>query len=137
MLLRKIILLSASAALCACSSGTPKALKLALEPSGGRIDLSESLPGEWGRVCVIPPYSTNEHASEILGIPLNIESKSSIYMLDSIALLVAMWGESVSGLFEVPRGGVDFTHLGGKCYRRGDARFAVPERGHPFATPVF
>lgn len=63
----------------------------------------------WGCVCVIAPYSTNEHAREILGVSVNIESKSSIYMLDSIALLVTMHGENVSGLFEVPRRSVDFT----------------------------
>jgi hypothetical protein len=105
-----------------------------LEPAGGQIDLSNALSGEWGRVCVIAPYSTNEHAREILGVPADIESNSSIYQSDSIALLVTMHGENVSGLFEVPRKSVDFSYLGGNCYRRENSRFAVPDEGHPFAA---
>lgn len=132
--MRAIFLLSLSVTLSACSDGVSKAGSITLEPAGGAVDLSEALPGEWGRVCVVAPYTTNEHAREILGIPVDIQRKSSIYMSDSIALLVTLQGEKVSGLFEVPRGGVDFTCHGGKCYRRGDSRFTVPDEGHPHAT---
>ena len=107
-----------------------------LRPSAGVVDLSAALPGKWNRVCVVAPYSTNSHAREILGVAVNIELRSSIAVLDNIALLVTLHDGEASGLYEVPRGGVDFAHLGGKCYRRRDARFSVPEEGHPLATPM-
>jgi len=107
-----------------------------LRPSGGIVDLSVSLPGEWDRVCVIAPYSTNSRASKILGVAVNIALRSSIAVLDNIALLVTLNDGEVSGLFEVSRGSVDFAHLGGECYRRGDSIFSVPRGGHPSATHV-
>jgi hypothetical protein len=134
MPISSIFILALSAALFACSSGTSKAQRLVIKPAGGQVNLTEVLPGVWGRVCVISPYSTNKHAREIIGFPVNIESKSSINMSDSIALLVTMQGQGVSALFEVPRGSVDFANLGGKCYRRGDSRFTVPDEGHPYAV---
>lgn len=87
-------------------------------------------------MCVIAPYSTNRHAREILNVPIDIEDKSSIYMSDSIALLVTLHGNAVSGLFEVSRSDVDFAALGGKCYRHDDSGFTVPDAGHPHASHV-
>ncbi len=133
MLIRKILFLSLSMGLAACDE-LPNATKLDLDPVGRQIDLSMEIPGDWIRICVIGPYSTNKHAEEILGVAVNIQQKSGISMLDSIALLVAMQGDMVVGLFEVPRGRIDFTKLAGNCYRRDDSKFAVPGEGHPYAT---
>ena len=39
---------------------------LVLDADSGIIDLAEQLPGEWQRVCILPPYSTNRTARELL-----------------------------------------------------------------------
>jgi len=109
---------------------------LHLHPMAGRIELSEALPGEWDRVCVLSPYSTNEMAEEIVGKSVNVELRSSIDGSDSIALLVTMKSGRVEKLIEVPRNSVDFAALGGKCFPREDSVFHVPEKGHPYASPA-
>lgn len=118
-------------ALAGCEGG-PLATQLGLAPVGGYISLKAALPGEWTRVCVIGPYADNEHAREILGTNVNIQTRSSVYHSDSFALLVTMMGDSVTALYDVYRKPSDFTKLAGECFARDDTMFFVPDTGHPF-----
>jgi hypothetical protein len=133
---RIVILFVSSALLVSCGPSVPTVTRLEVSPVSGKVDLSTALSGNWDRVCMLAPYSTNEHAMTVLGAPVDIESKSDINSLDSITLLVTMKRDGVTGLFEVPRKNADFTPLGGKCYFRGDSMFEVPAQGHPFATKI-
>ena len=105
-------------------------------PVNGVIDLAEAIPGDWDRVCVLNPYTTNSMAKQVIGIPVNVQMRSDIYSSDSITLLVAVDGEQVFEMVEVSRNVADFTPVGGTCFERSQARFNVTESGYRYARPV-
>lgn len=133
MMLRKVVLFTLFMILSACAREKPIAQKLDLAPQNGQIDLAGVLSNPWDRVCIIAPYSYNEDVQTLLGTELNIEARSRIDELDNISLLVTLQGDRVTGLFEVPRGSVDFAHLGKQCFPREKSTFTVPTKGHPQA----
>ena len=47
-----------------------------------------------------------------------------------------MKGVRVMGLFEVSRGNVDFSSLGGECFLRENSIISIQDRGHPHANPA-
>jgi hypothetical protein len=106
-----------------------------LKPESGRIDLAETIPGDWDRLCILSPYTTNRIALETTGVRINVEGRSDIYSSDAIALFVTLKANQAAALFDVSRKGVDFAHLGGNCYPRNKAVFSVPAEGHPSAVP--
>ena len=106
---------------------------LVLDTDSGIIDLAEQLPGEWQRVCILPPYSTNRTARELLGFDYDVESRSAIPASDGITLLLAVDNGTVVGAFEIGRRNIDFASLGAVCYGRSEARFSLPEQGWPHA----
>jgi hypothetical protein len=106
---------------------------LVLDTDSGIVDLAEQLPGEWQRVCILPPYSTNRTARELLGFDYNVESRSAIPASDGITLLLAVDSGAVAGAFEIGRQNIDFASLGAVCYGRSEARFSLPEQGWPHA----
>lgn len=118
-----------------CDSG-PLSTQLGLLPVEGHVDLSQALPGEWTKVCILGPYSTNGRAREVLGADVNIQTRSSVYHSDSYALLVTMQGTRVEALYDVYRTPSDFTRMSGECFKRDDALFFVADEGHPFAKHV-
>ncbi len=132
MLVRVTLSILILSCLYSCS-GNVGATKLTVLAYDGRVDLATLLPGRWDRVCVIGPYSTNEHAQEVVGASINIRG-SDIHTSDNIALLVTLIGDVVSGLYDVSRRPVDFTELAGMCFSRVSAKFIVPDSGHPFAA---
>ncbi|MBA6413392.1 hypothetical protein H2508_09745 [Parahaliea sp. F7430] len=89
------------------------------------IDLSMEVDGDWDRICIITPYSNNAIVQETIGFKYDIESKSSIDVLDGITLLVATNQNKVVQYFEVPRNNIDFSSLGLGCYASGNAKFKV------------
>jgi hypothetical protein len=106
-------------------------ITLEIDTSGGVIDLSNQLPGAWTKVCVLPPYSTNKTAKELLGFEYDIEFTSAIYSSDTISLLLTATDKSVLQGFEVKRSNADFSNLGAKCYSRDNAIFKVEKDGWP------
>ena len=107
---------------------------LVLDTDSGIIDLAEQLPGEWQRVCILPPYSTNRTAKELLGLDYNVELRTNIASSDSITLLLTVDTVAVVGAFEIGRRNIDFSSLGAVCYGRSEARFSLPEQGWPHAS---
>jgi hypothetical protein len=120
--------------LTGCADRSSESLRL--ETRDGIVDLAEQLPGEWKRVCLLPPYSTNRMASDLLGFEYNIESRSRIVSSDSITLLLTVDGRSVVDGFEIGRRNIDFSSLGTVCYGRGEATFTLPDQGWPHARHV-
>jgi hypothetical protein len=47
-----------------------------------------------------------------------------------------MKGVRVMCLFEVSRGNVDFSSLGGECFLRENSIISIQDRGHPHANPA-
>jgi hypothetical protein len=124
------------AALIAWFALLSKAETTSLQVSDNRVALSGSLPGDWDSVCILSPYSTSAMAREVTGTRVNVELQSSISSSDSISLLITMKGGRVMNLFEVSRGNVDFSGLGGECYPRENSIFSIPHNGHPHALPA-
>ena len=121
--------------LAGCDGG-PLSYQLGLQPVQGYVDLSHALPGDWARVCILGPYSTNDIARDVVGRDVNVQTRSSIYHSDSYALAVTVGDGDTVDLYDIYRTPSDFTRLHGECYRRDDALFLVAETGHPFATHV-
>ena len=113
--------------------GTHSSKPLVLDTDSGIVDLAEQLPGEWQKVCILPPYSTNRAAKELLGFEYNVEWHSSITVSDSITLLLTVDHGAVAKGFEIGRRNLDFSSLGSVCYGRSEARFSLPEHGWPHA----
>ena len=132
---RRVFLFILGLCLAACDSG-PLSTQLGLLPVERHVDLSKALPGEWTRVCILGPYSTNGHARDVLGADVNIQTRSSVYHSDSYSLLVTMRGNREDALYDVYRTPSDFSRLDGECFKRDDALFLVEDEGHPFATHV-
>ncbi len=114
--------------------GGPDAQLLEVIPLDGEIDLAKAVPGNWERVYILAPYTTNSRAREILGVPVNVARRSNIGSSDSIALLVTIQDSQVKGLFEISFRRANFTPHAGECFPKNDARFLIQSTGHPYAT---
>ena len=135
MKIRITMLVSLCACLTACSS-EPRAQNLSIEPIDGQIDLAESIAGDWDSVCFLGPYTTNGRARGALGVPVDVEGRSTIFSSDSIALAVTMKGDAVVDLFEIPLRPSNFAEHHGECFARSNAKFRVPVDGYPYASHI-
>jgi hypothetical protein len=122
--------------LLGCTEKPFQAQELKLDLSKAYVDLAETLVGDWERVCLITPYSSNEYASEVVGFHVNVEERSRISVLDGISLLVTVKNQNIEDMYEVPRKNLDFSSLGAHCYERGNARFTIKydKFGQPHAN---
>ncbi len=114
--------------------GGPDAQRLEVIPLDDEIDLAKAMPGNWEKVCILAPYTTNSHVNEILGVPVNVARRSNIGSSDSIALLVTIQDSQVNGLYEIGFRNANFTPHAGECFPKNDARFSIQSTGHPYAT---
>ena len=85
------------------------------------IDLSVVGPASWDRVCVLPPYATNQTAEKVLGFRWDAESKTSIAGSDGITVLVFVESQQVVAYAEHPRHLGDFSKLKPPCLPRSRA----------------
>ena len=132
--LQRVLIAAAIAfTVAACGSG-PDAETHSVRPVDGRVDLAAEFAGQWDRVCVLGPYTTNRRATEILGVDVDVYGRSQIASSDGITLLVTMNADAAAGMYEVALRPVDFTPLAGCCFSRSDAVFRVPEEGRPLAS---
>ncbi len=114
--------------------GGPDAQLLEIISLDGEIDLAKAVPGNWERVCILAPYTTNSRAKEILGVSVNVARRSNIGSSDSIALLATIHDSRVNGLYEISFESANFTPHAGECFPKNDARFLIQSTGHPYAT---
>lgn len=125
-------LIAAIAVTASCGSG-PDAETHGVRPADGRVDLAAEFAGEWDRVCVLGPYTTNRRAEEVLGVGVDVHGRSRIASSDGIALFVTMNADGAAGMYEVPLRPVNFTPFSGCCFSRRDAVFRVTDEGRPLA----
>ena len=85
------------------------------------INLAVLGPDSWERVCVLPPYTDNKQAEEILGFKWNSDSKTSIGGSDGINVLVFVRGSEVVSYTEHPRNKGDFARMKPRCLERKHA----------------
>jgi hypothetical protein len=120
--------------LAGCARSVPEAELLTLSVQEQQVDLGAVLPGVWGRVCVLTPYTTNYAAKEVLGVSADVTGSSRIALSDGIALLATLREDEVDALYEVASSNVDFASLGNGCYAQSGALFSVAPTGHPYAV---
>jgi len=127
-------------ALCGCSDPMSASIAEQLSASKGqRVDLGSAIEGNWDRVCVLGPYSTDADAAEALGFSWPAEALTDIARNDGISLLVFVREKSVLKFVEHPRGSGDFSNLRGRCFARESAKFvqiAHPTKGWPGLFPA-
>jgi hypothetical protein len=86
------------------------------------INLSQLGPPSWQKMCVLPPYTANSHAEQILGFKWDAEGKTSIASSDRINVLVFVRGEEVIAYAEHPRNRGDLSQLKPSCLARASAK---------------
>lgn len=115
--------LLAAGVLGACGQpSTSRAIAAQLEASGA-VDLRTAAPGDWDRVCIFAPCSTDEDALHTLGFPWPLTQNSGVWRSDGVSLLVFSRGEDVVAAVDHPRGDGDFSTLADRCFSPGQARF--------------
>jgi len=124
----KRVLLFAAAILSGCSGGgqdisASLAGKVA-HGGGDVIDLSQLGPSSWQRVCVLPPYTTNDRAAQILGFRWDAQGKTGIDANDTFAVLVFVQGTEVVAYTKHPRNQGDLSLLKPPCLTRSSAKVA-------------
>jgi hypothetical protein len=85
------------------------------------IDLSLVGPPSCERVCVLPPYTLNDQAKEILGFEWNSNHKTSIGGDDGINVLAFVQGTNVVAFTEYRRDKGDFSSMNPKCLAKENA----------------
>lgn len=89
------------------------------------LDLAEISNTDWDRICVISPYSTNQHAQKIIGFQWDVENNSDISGSDRINLLLFIKSDRVVEYVQHPRYKGDFTNLKPPCLPRENAMLAL------------
>jgi hypothetical protein len=77
----------------------------------------------WERVCIFSPYTTDDHAREILGFDWQLSLYSQIGSSDRVTTLVFADQKRVAYVVDYSREEYDFAKLGGQCLARDAARF--------------
>lgn len=124
--------------LVACDSPTSeisKNITRDLESSGGKsVNLAEAVAGPWEKVCILGPYTNNDHAKTTLGFEWDVESKTSITSNEGISLLLFLRDGKVTEYAEHSRSQGDFSNLTMKCFPKENAVFIQdpsPKKGWP------
>ncbi len=93
-----------------------------------KINLSEAVSGEWGRLYIFHPYTTEKMINDTLGFQW--DEKTSIHSHDGISLLVFTKNRKLVKYIEHPRNQGDFSNLYlEEGYERSEAIFIInPER---------
>ncbi|MUV14569.1 hypothetical protein [Noviluteimonas gilva] len=128
------------ATLCGCGDALSSSIADQFSESGRKtVDLASAVPGNWNRVCVLGPYSTNASAAEALGFDWPAETLTDIARNDGISVLIFVQGKSVLRYAEHPRRSGDFSNLTGRCFPRASAKFVQvdrPAKGWPGLFPA-
>lgn len=136
----RVFLLLILAALAACSNRDSSSIADKFSASARKsVDLAIAVPGNWDRVCILGPYSSDVAAAETLGFEWLAESLTDIGHSDGISLLVFAQAKTVLKYVEHPRGSGDFSNLTGRCFPRGSAKFVQvgqPVNGWPGLFPA-
>lgn len=87
----------------------------------GPLNLALVGPSSWERVCILGPYTTNEHAEKVLGFKWDATGKTSIGDNEGISVLVFAQARQVIAYTEYPRNKGDFSKMAPRCLSRNQA----------------
>ena len=123
-LLRPVVLVTLLAAGCQPSQDISMAVGEQFHNSGGTsVDLGTTVLGEWERVCVVGPYSSDASIAKTLGFPWPTKGRSTIASNEGVTLLLFVRQGTVTSWVEHPRASGDFTNISGRCFERSQAKF--------------
>lgn len=94
----------------------------------GPLNLALVGPSSWERVCILGPYTTNEHAEKVLRFKWDATGKTSIGGNDGINVLVFAKGHQVIAYTEYPRNKGDFSKTP-YCLNRNQANLIQSRDG--------
>lgn len=118
--------------LLACSEGrSPISEQITAQLEASKtspIDLSLVGPTSWDRVCVLPPYTLNQTAEQILGFPWDAQGRTAISGSDGINVLAFIQDGQVLAHAEHPRNKGDFSELQPRCLTRSQAKVSRQTR---------
>jgi hypothetical protein len=121
---KHVVLLLMLVTLIACGSRDSSSIADQFSASGRKsVDLAVAVPGNWNRVCVLGPYSTDTVAAETLGFEWSAETLTDIGRSEGASLLVFVRRKTVLNYVEHPRRSGDFSNLTGRCFSHGNAKF--------------
>ncbi len=124
-----------------CTSGNPSSQAIAAqfdESKGASVNLATAVPGQWEKVCVLGPYSTNETAKKTLAFAWDVKNKTSITTNEGISLLLFLQENKVVAYVEYPRNRGDFSNLTAQCFPKEKSQFVhdqKPAKGWPGLFP--
>jgi len=123
-----------------CRDSSSSSIANQFSASGRKgVDLAAAVPGNWDRVCILGPYSSNAVAAQTLGVEWPAETLTDIERDDGISLLFFVRDKSVIDYVEHSRGSGDFSNLTGRCFSRSKAKFlqvVKPVKGWPGLFPA-
>lgn len=100
---------------------------------GGTIDFSPiRTANNWDRLCVFPPYTSDEVASAAVGAPFDLSTYAEIASSDSIHVLALFKGKSLVNYAKVSRSRIDFEVAEAVCVERSRALMTKRARGYGF-----
>ena len=127
-------------AITGCRDSASSSIAEQFSASGRKgVDLAAAVPGNWDRVCVVGPYSSDAVAAQTLGFEWPAETLTDIERDDGISLLVFVRDKSAIDYVEHSRGSGDFSNLTGRCFSHTKAKFvqvAKPVKGWPGLFPA-
>ncbi len=104
---------------------SPSLLPLSLEVENGHVDLAQQVSGEWDRVCILTPYTTDEQAVKLTGLDKRDIGDTGIVSSDGFNVLVFLNGTSLHGLYQVNREKVEFNLTAPWCFSKAQSYLVV------------
>ncbi len=95
------------------------------------LDLSDVFPGQWDRIAIIGPYTTNAEVAQMLGLSLDVQSVSAWNGNEGGSVLVLARAGEVVGWFLLPSSDLETANIEG-VRGAGEATFVVAEAGPGF-----
>lgn len=123
--MKKIAAAMIAVVLSACAgsdSDISKRLAQQFDKGAEPIDLAQLGPPSWQRVCVLPPYTTNAHAEQVLGFKWDAEGNTGIASSDGINVLAFVRDAKVIAYVEHPRSRGDLSVLKPRCLAQASAK---------------
>lgn len=100
-------------------------IPLTLVVENGHVDLAQQVSGDWDRVCILTPYTTDKQASKLTGLDHSQIAGTGIMSSDSFHVLVFLNGQSLHGLYEVNRNNVEFNLTAPWCFSKEQSYLVV------------
>jgi hypothetical protein len=98
---------------------------LTLVVENGYVDLAQQVPGDWDRVCILTPYTTDKQAVKLTGLDHSQIAGTGIMSSDEFHVLVFLNAQSLYELYQVNRKNVEFNLTAPWCFSKEQSYLVV------------